>query len=557
MIIQDSSQEFDVIILGSGISGSILATILAKHQARVLMLDKSTHPRFAIGEAMTSHTESLLSVLSHQYSIPELDYLSSFPKINQNITTSCGYKRAFGFLYHHENQEQSAQERILWGVTQSSHLFRQDIDNYFANVAIKYGANLLSQTIIDTINIYQEGVEVTIKTGEKYTANYLVDASGYKSMLAEKFQLRKNPTRCTCHSRSIFTHMVGVKNIDDCLSGISNQENILPWYQGTVHHVFDGGWMWVIPFNNHENSTNPICSVGLNLDIRRFPKNGKSPEQEFQDLIAKFPSVATQFEDAQLVRDWVSTGRMQYSSHSCTGERFYILPHATGFIDPIFSVGLIQTFTTISPLAALILKAIANNDFSSQQFTALAKLQQKIFDYYDHIAHHTYIAFSNFHLMNIWLRVWLLQHTMSVAKIIWSQLLGFLIVDKDGYQEKNILQFAEIDYLNDINPMTEGWGNSYVYKAMAEIAKVEQGLISADAAAANIQSLVNSTNWLFRSCGLVNPDNRFMDVFDSPRYNFSFLAYAFWVKLFLKKEDRPFDFKFKNFIDAVRLGIKV
>ena len=65
--------QFDVVILGSGMAGSVLATILAKHKAKVLMLDKASHPRFAIGEALTSHTEKLLSLLSHQYAIPELD----------------------------------------------------------------------------------------------------------------------------------------------------------------------------------------------------------------------------------------------------------------------------------------------------------------------------------------------------------------------------------------------------------------------------------------------------------------------------------------------------
>ena len=27
--------------------------------------------------------------------------------------------------------------------------------------------------------------------------------------------------------------------------------------EGTLHHMFDGGWMWVIPFNNHPEHTNP------------------------------------------------------------------------------------------------------------------------------------------------------------------------------------------------------------------------------------------------------------------------------------------------------------
>ena len=45
--------QFDVIMIGSGLAGSILAIILAKHNLRVLTIDKNAHPKFAIGEAMT------------------------------------------------------------------------------------------------------------------------------------------------------------------------------------------------------------------------------------------------------------------------------------------------------------------------------------------------------------------------------------------------------------------------------------------------------------------------------------------------------------------------
>ncbi len=554
---QNSSKQFDVIILGSGLGGSTLATILAKYQTRVLIIDKGVHPRFTIGEALTSHTEKLLSLLSHQYGIPELDNLSSFHKINKNLKyCGCGYKRSFGFLYHQVGKEQSAQERIQWGTGHDSHLFRQEIDHYMVKTALKYGAELLSQTTVSDIKIEANGIEVKLDSGEQLTANYLVDASGYNSILAKKFNLREKPTRFKTHSRSIFTHMVGVKNIDDCLK--ETHENITSWYQGTVHHIFDGGWMWVIPFNNHENSSNPICSVGLNLDPRRFPKdNNLTPEDEFQSFISRFPSIPVQFENAKPVRDWVSTERLQYSSSSCMGERFYILPHAAGAIDAIFSVGLAQTFVTISPLAALILKAIANDDFSTKHFAALERLQQDIFDYNDKIANCTYICYRDFNLMNAWLRVWVLQHMMSVAKLTCTRLFGLALETYRGHKEKDWLRFTEVDYLKDIDPRTEGWGNNYVQKAILEVEKVEKGLLSPDEATANIESLLNSTSWLFRSCGLIDPSKRFIDILTSKRFSMSFIAYSFWSQFFLKKEARPYNFKIKDFIDVARLGVKV
>jgi len=44
-------KKYDTIIIGSGIGGTSLAAILARHGKKVLMIEKGRHPRFAIGEA--------------------------------------------------------------------------------------------------------------------------------------------------------------------------------------------------------------------------------------------------------------------------------------------------------------------------------------------------------------------------------------------------------------------------------------------------------------------------------------------------------------------------
>ena len=76
------NQKIDVVILGSGLAGSIIATILARHNIQVLILYKAVHLRFAIGEPMTPDTDLMMSILSHKYSVPEIGYLSSFEKKN-------------------------------------------------------------------------------------------------------------------------------------------------------------------------------------------------------------------------------------------------------------------------------------------------------------------------------------------------------------------------------------------------------------------------------------------------------------------------------------------
>ena len=45
----------------------------------------------------------------------------------------------------------------------------------------------------------------------RYRANYLVDAAGFRSPLAEKFGLRDFDLQT--HSRALFTHMIDLKGI--------------------------------------------------------------------------------------------------------------------------------------------------------------------------------------------------------------------------------------------------------------------------------------------------------------------------------------------------------
>jgi len=100
-----------------------------------------------------------------------------------------------------------------------------------AETAVKYGALLLENTQIKTIQIESDGVKIETKNGESFQSQYLVDSSGYKSLLSQQFDLRKKPTRLKTQSRSLFTHAIGVKNYDDCFSKSHYDSTSLAWYQ--------------------------------------------------------------------------------------------------------------------------------------------------------------------------------------------------------------------------------------------------------------------------------------------------------------------------------------
>lgn len=542
--------QFDVIVLGSGLAGSILATILAKHHLRVLMIDKGTHPRFAIGEAMTPDTDLMMSILSYQYSVPEIAYLSSFENICENISPSaCGLKRSFNFIYHREGQPQTLQEFNQVGVHPSSHLFRQQIDQYMAKVAVKYGVKLLENTNIIQLNISKTAVNIHIESGEQFTAQYIVDGSGYNSLLSNQLDLRDKPTKFKTHSRSIFTHMTGVERYDDCLQTVTKNQDELFWHQGTLHHIFDGGWMWVIPFNNHYKSQNPVCSIGVNFDSRRFPKTGIPPEQEFQEFLQRFPGIAIQLKNAQTVRNWTSTNRLQYSSHSCMGERFYLLPHAAGFIDPLYSFGLVNSCTIIMVLAGRIIQAISNNDYAKENFADIESLQHQLFEYNDDLVNCSYISFADFHLWDAWRRVWLLGSFTRQMKAGIKKRLK--IAAGKGEELANL---KEID-LDSLTPSYQGLGDEFFSKATATMENFQAGLVSANTATEQIMSLINKIDFLPHNFwNLADESAKNIDT-ESEFCRTEYSRFLSWIK----KSSKPavkkyFDYNVEDLIAAIGLA---
>jgi FADH2 O2-dependent halogenase len=402
VILQETKHEFDVAILGNGLSGSLLATILGKQGVSVVLIDGEQHPRFAVGESTIPHTSLLISLLAEKYDLPELDDLVDANGLARRVCSSCGIKRHFGYVYHRPGQTSDPTEGLQFGTSarDENHWFRQDIDAHLHNLAVHYGAVPRQKTKVTGIEIDTNGVTLQTSTGEVIKARYLVDGTGYRSILADRFGLRETPTRLKHHSRTLFTHMVDIPPFDE-------EHNPLPisYHAGTLHHCFERGWFWVIPFNNNPLSTNPIISVGLTIDPRRYPKPEKSAEQEFNEFLQRYPSVAEQFKDAKAVRPWVSTGRLQYSSKKTTGYRYCLMSHASGFVDPLFSRGMFNTVEVIDALVGPLLEALQTDSFDEEAFRSIDTQQQLILDYNDNLVNGSFISWDDFDLWNAWLRV--------------------------------------------------------------------------------------------------------------------------------------------------------
>ncbi len=416
----ESGRCYDVAVIGSGIAGAALAAVLARQGLDVVVFEAKSHPRFSIGESMILETSEMMRALAEIYDVPELAYFSS-ENYFKYIGTSHGVKRHFSYLHHSAGTLHDT-GRTLQAVIPKEphghelHLYRQDIDYFMVTTAIKYGATVHQQTPVTHVSFDDD--PVTIEAGgETYRANYVVDASGFRSVLRDQFDLTTRDMQT--HSRAIFTHMLDVPCFHEV--GASKAVYGLPFKvsEGTLHHVFEGGWLWVIPFNNHSDATNPIVSAGLMLDPRVYPpREDLTAEEEFYAVIEQFLSVAAQFDGAKAVREWVRAPRIQYRAKQIVGERWALLGHAAGFVDPLYSKGLYVSFASVSMLAHLLLEAQQTGDYSAVAFRPLATMTGNYLAMNDRLVANSYKSWQNYDLWRVYSVLWLLGAYTELVKLM-------------------------------------------------------------------------------------------------------------------------------------------
>lgn len=518
-----TKDPYDVIVLGSGLAGSMLGAIVARAGFRVLLVDAGSHPKFAIGESTVGYTLVHLRMLAERYDVPEIRHMSNLPACYKHIGTTFGMKRHFGFIFHKDGHEPDPREvnqfRLPKVLHKAAHYFRQDTDAYLFQTAIRHGCDAKQNYRVADVDIDDDGVTVHGIDGTAFRGRYLVDGSGFRSPLATQLGLRDEPCRLKHHSRSIFTHMVGVEPTDDHVGFGAEDTPPLPWHHGTMHHMFDRGWFWIIPFDNHPQSTNPLCSVGLVLDPRTYPvRDDLTAEQEFWLHVDRFPMLKRQLTGARSAREWIRTGRLQYSTKRTVGDRWCMLSHAAGFIDPLFSRGLSNTSEILNALAWRLIDGLREDDLSAERFAYVEELERNLLRYNDELINCAFISFAHYDLWNAVFRIWSYGSLPGAFRVSYAGLRA----NKTGDHR----YWAELE--NVANPGL-WWPDNVDYRRlfdeMVECCEaVEAGKTDPADAAAQLHGRLAAADWVAPSLEIDKPDVRWIN--PNPKRLVGFLRWA-------------------------------
>jgi FADH2 O2-dependent halogenase len=352
----------------------------------VILLEKGKHPRFAIGESSTPLTNLLLEDLTTRYNLPALTPLAKWGTWQQAYPdVACGLKRGFTFYHHTLGEPQMAgpsrANQLL--VTASphdriadTHWYRAEFDELFVHEAQRVGVEYLDEAALHAVSESEDKVRLEgSRYGNQLTirARFVVDATGPRGFLHHALKLPELSVPDMPPTQALYTHFSDVGGFADTLADPFGEQPPYPVDAAAVHHVFDGGWIWVLQFSNGVTS----AGVAATDDAaeRLHLMNGADA---WRGLLALIPKLELQFADARTLRPFVHVPRLSFRSGVVAGNRWVLLPSAAGFVDPLLSTGFALTLLGVARLAEIIEQDWASESFSTRVRTAAAKSEGEL-----------------------------------------------------------------------------------------------------------------------------------------------------------------------------------
>jgi hypothetical protein len=309
--------ETDVLVIGGGPAGSTAATRLAMAGRSVLLLEKEAHPRFHIGESLLPRN---LDVLERLGVLEEVRQIGVHKPGAEFVSDRTGRSAAFPFA-----QALNKARTHAWQVK------RADFDALLFANARKRGATALENTRVTDIAFGAPGERATVTAraadGESLTfrPRYVLDASGRDTFLAGRMRVKQ--TNKYNNTAAAYAHFRGVQRREGELDGYISI------------HLAEDGWFWLIPLQDG------LMSVGFVGNQEAWKGRKGTAAELFAARIASSPTVAARTRGAEMVSEVFSTGNYSYRASQGHGEGFLMIGDAFGFVDPMFSTGVLMAMT--------------------------------------------------------------------------------------------------------------------------------------------------------------------------------------------------------------------
>ena len=303
-----SRRPRSVAILGGGPVGASLATYLAREGTQVVLFHKAKRPPIIVGESLVPAIVPFLRRLGVE------DQVASFSIYKPGATFVLSTESDISFRFD---------QAIGAEVNYSYNTPRDKFDAAILQAARDAGATVIEGSATleragggDRVRLADKTLELA--SGALHgQPDFFVDATGRTRTIGNLLDIpfvegaRKDS--------ALHAHMKGVPLVVD----------------GNVHtDRMERGWCWRIPL--------PGCvSIGLVVNAEHLARFGPSIEDQFAGTLREEPLLARWSEGAERVTPVVKYTNYQQRSCRGVGENWATVGDAFGFIDPVFSSGLL------------------------------------------------------------------------------------------------------------------------------------------------------------------------------------------------------------------------
>ena len=328
----------DVIVIGGGPSGSATATLIAQKGYKVELFEREHFPRFHIGESLIPHTYNVLKRLNM---LPKMQASHFTKKHSVQFVTQYG-KLSEPFYFHDHHPDESSQ---TWQVRRSEfdHMLLNNARDH--NVAVHEGARVLEVLFeghrATGIRVKPEGQPERV-----VNAPIVVDASGQSSLILDRLNLREwDPV---LKKAALWTYWKGAfrdRGQDEGATIVLQTKD-------------KKGWFWYIPLHDD------IISVGVVAPHEYLFQNRVTKDLEaiYFEEVARCPGLQPRIQGAERCDIFRAQKEYSYRAKQAAGDGWVLVGDAFGFLDPLYSSGVLLALTSAGMAADAITDALSAND---------------------------------------------------------------------------------------------------------------------------------------------------------------------------------------------------
>ena len=338
--------DFDVAVVGGGPGGSAAAAALARRGHAVVQIEKTTFPRFHIGESQLPWLNGVLAEIGATEAIAAAGFVqkwgAAFGAGDADVERYADFARA------PEVPE-----------PQTVQVPRERFDQVLLDHAAACGATVKQHCQARRAKFDPDGVDLTYETADggevTLRVGAVVDASGRYGFLARTFGQRHSDPEL----RNIAVHRQ-YENVPRREGRRAGDIRILT--------RADGGWFWLIPISDR------VTSVGVVLPQTAYHAVAAGRPEDTLDAVTRAtPNVAALLANANAVSEARFEADYSYLHSLQAGDRFVLVGDAGAFLDPIFSTGVLLAMQSGVEAAAAISAGLRDGDLSARRFRAFER----------------------------------------------------------------------------------------------------------------------------------------------------------------------------------------